>query len=289
MKLSILLLLALMPLAHASSRRLKKSKKKNNSKDRATDTTTDPCDNFCGSGTVCDNDSRLCVEADECYPSWEENQELGMQRMCKTPTVNLSPPGGWGPVVAASATVQLPIGKRVEWTTFEWDSLLSGAGSWVQKLGGNDYMFQKGIVTSTVVEGADGLLMLDCPVTGEGFHNLLVETFGDKPVTAIALTHAHSDHSGGMAYFREKFPNVRVIGTEYLDHFIKQRELNTAMVPTEIVYGHHGGFEFDGQTFRMVTPEVTGHSGADSYVVTPSRTLHIVDMVDPQRLNHISW
>ena len=71
MKLSILLLLALMPSMHASSRRLKKSKKQN--KDRATDTTTDGCENKCGSGTVCDNDSRLCVEADECYPSWEEN------------------------------------------------------------------------------------------------------------------------------------------------------------------------------------------------------------------------
>jgi glyoxylase-like metal-dependent hydrolase (beta-lactamase superfamily II) len=209
--------------------------------------------------------------------------------MCKISAVNSSPPGGWGPVVAASAIVQLPIGKRVEWTTSEWDSLLLGTGSWVQKLGGNDYMVQQGVVASTVVEGTDGLLMIDCPVLGENFYNHLVDTFGDMPFAAIALTHGHSDHSGGMAYFRDKFPNVRVIGTEYLDHFVRQRELNTAMVPTEIVYGHDGSFDFDGHTFRMVTPDVTGHSGADSYVVTPSRTLHIVDMVDPQRLNHVNW
>lgn len=66
-----------------------------------------------------------------------------------------------------------------------------------------------------VIEQANGVVLIDSGGSPAGAEEVIAFVHGAtrKPVTAIVITHWHSDHSLGIARLKQEWPNARVIST----------------------------------------------------------------------------
>lgn len=68
------------------------------------------------------------------------------------------------------------------------------------------------LVTSTILEGRDELMLIDAQFTLSDAHRLLAELLETgKPLTKILITHAHPDHFFGLEVIKTQFPQAEVI------------------------------------------------------------------------------
>ena len=164
----------------------------------------------------------------------------------------------------------------------------------VQRLTKRTYWLAIGLYSVTVVEGRDGLMLID---SGGGplvsYDNLVagLAAISDKPVTTLVYSHPHTDHVGHAWRLAEDYPRLRVIATDaaareigrstYIDASGRRR--THLMPPNEILSTPVDRFTFDDRSYKVVTPVAWAHSGADSYVLTPDRVLHAVDLYSPGR------
>jgi alkyl sulfatase BDS1-like metallo-beta-lactamase superfamily hydrolase len=76
-----------------------------------------------------------------------------------------------------------------------------------------------GAANAILIEGTDGLIIVDTTITLEHARDVLAEfrKITDKPVKAIVYTHSHPDHTGGAAVFAEGAPDgLRIYAHEKL-------------------------------------------------------------------------
>lgn len=196
-----------------------------------------------------------------------------------------------------SATEVLPIGARV--AHVDPEALISGAvlsddltlanpNYWaVQKLTDHTYAIFFDFYTATLYVGDEGALLVDC---GGHFGPLEVNSLlaaiasvTDKPLKALVYSHPHPDHVGNSIVLKQMIPDLEIIASYFAKRAIESYDLPIAP-PTHVVFLRNGGFWFDGQWFRMMTPVYSAHTDADSYIITPDRVMHVVDFFQPMRL-----
>lgn len=189
--------------------------------------------------------------------------------------------------VPPSATTPLPLGARVD---FGSDFQVAMTPFAVQRLTQRTYFVETNLYASTVYVGDHGVLVIDCgghggPAEAQALLDA-VASITPLPVTHLVYSHAHTDHVGNSVYLKQLLPSLEIIASRWAAQQIEMYGYPIAE-PTRRVFLRRGGFFFNGQWFRMVTPVPVAHTPADSYIVTPDRVLHAVDFVHADRLSFI--
>src|SRR5262245_41821203 len=70
-----------------------------------------------------------------------------------------------------------------------------------------------GFVNCFLVEEDDGLTLIDTAIGGSAKAILTAAQGLGKPITRIALTHAHGDHIGSLDALREQLPDAEVLAS----------------------------------------------------------------------------
>lgn len=114
---------------------------------------------------------------------------------------HLEIPQGYGPFVDTSDT-------PLEWVNLTKDLYL------INYVAGDRHVLVK--------ESKDGLTIFGAPASSEvseAVHALIQEQLPDKPIQSVYITHAHSDHMRGLAYYADK--GIKVIADKYAIAAIK--------------------------------------------------------------------
>ncbi len=162
-------------------------------------------------------------------------------------------------------------------------------GEWViQKLTDRTYWMISDAFCITVYVGDESVLVIDAPqlASVEGFLGAIGEVT-DLEVSTLVYSHPHIDHIGLAERlnnrYKEKGKALRIIGSERAVREMKRYKMPVPQ-PTEVLPDGRRTFDFEGRTFKFVTPADWAHCGADSYVITPDKVIMFVDFVYPQRL-----
>lgn len=201
--------------------------------------------------------------------------------------------------VTPSATVMLPIGKRLN-TVDDYNDLLTRMFTptpyYVQKLTNRSYFIEIAFHSVTAFVGDHGVLIIDAPnvVPPLPPDNLLdaqrllaaVASFTSKPVTRMIYSHPHQDHVGSAGYLKSVLgSSFKIVGTKWLKDNIHRYNLPLPD-PDIVITNRVAHFDFENNSayrFRIVTPEPVAHTKADSYIITPDRVLHVVDIIHARR------
>ena len=121
-------------------------------------------------------------------------------------------------ILSATTLVAAPDSRAADPFEMRWRELSSGV--WV---GERPESYRAPVMTNTtVVIGEKGVLVFDAAglaIQGERLLAKLAE-LTDKPVTHVAISHWHGDHSMGDYKVLEKYPGAEVISHEFTRRYI---------------------------------------------------------------------
>ena len=77
-----------------------------------------------------------------------------------------------------------------------------------------------GVMNCYLVKEDDGFTVIDTGMAG--MEKMIIETAAQKgqPIERVVLTHAHSDHIGGLDPLKKALPNIEIIASEQSARFI---------------------------------------------------------------------
>jgi glyoxylase-like metal-dependent hydrolase (beta-lactamase superfamily II) len=201
--------------------------------------------------------------------------------------------------VTPSKDVPLVPGKRLN-TVDDYQDLLLNVFSptpyYVQRLTARTYFIELAFHSVTAFVGDSGVLLIDAPnvVPPLPPQNLLdgqrlmqaVQSFTNKPITRLIYSHPHQDHVGSAGFLKAALGgDFKIVGTKWLRKAIRRYNLPLPE-PEIVIKSRVATYAFEDNpafTFRIVTPEPAAHTTADSYIITPDRVLHVVDIIHARR------
>jgi glyoxylase-like metal-dependent hydrolase (beta-lactamase superfamily II) len=158
----------------------------------------------------------------------------------------------------------------------------------IQRLTENSYWILHNLHGMTMYVGESEVLLVDA--SADLFTERLLDRIAEitpNPVTTLVYTHPHLDHVGGATALQEELQargqSLRVIASDRMVSAIEAYQQPIPM-PTEVISGRVGFFEFDNQQFKLATPVDVAHSTADSYVLFPDKVVTFIDFIQPGRL-----
>lgn len=131
-----------------------------------------------------------------------------------------------------------------------------------------------GIANSILLEGEDGVIVVDTMETAESAREVLAEfrKITDKPVKAIIYTHSHPDHIGGAGVFAAGAGDIPVYAQRELVANMEKTsiELQTAITKRSLrMYGTK--LSPEGMVNVGLGPFVDVHEGSTIDTLRPSR------------------
>jgi glyoxylase-like metal-dependent hydrolase (beta-lactamase superfamily II) len=136
-----------------------------------------------------------------------------------------------GFLAAIAGLLTTPVSLAVDPFDMEWRELARGV--WV---GVRPVSYRSPVMTNTtVVIGSTGVLVFDAAglaVQGERLVRKVAE-LTDKPITHIAISHWHGDHSMGDYKVLEKFPAAEVIAHDFTARYIASSNMD-AVEPRDV-------------------------------------------------------
>jgi glyoxylase-like metal-dependent hydrolase (beta-lactamase superfamily II) len=136
----------------------------------------------------------------------------------------------------------------------------------------NIYKIFGGGGNTLVVVQKDGVVLVDTKMPGNGpYIDEQVKKITDKPIKLIINTHSHPDHVGSNDYFREHYPNVRIIMHEGAKEELSGPRGNPKLLPTETYKDRmtigEGADRIELYHFGR------GHTNGDTFVYFPAARL----------------
>lgn len=136
----------------------------------------------------------------------------------------------------------------------------------------NVYKIFGGGGNTLVVVQKDGVVLVDTKMPGNGpAIEEQVRKVTDKPIKLIINTHSHPDHVGSNDYFREHYPNVRIVMNEGAKEELSGPRGNPKLLPTETFK--------DRMTIGSGADRIElyhfgrGHTNGDTFVYFPATRL----------------
>ncbi len=124
-----------------------------------------------------------------------------------------------------AALLATPVARAADAMEMQWRELSSGV--WV---GVRPISHRSPVMTNTtVVIGEKGVFVFDgagFALQGERLVSKVAE-LTDKPITHIAISHWHGDHSMGLSEVLEKYPDAEVISHEFTARYIASPNMDT--------------------------------------------------------------
>ncbi len=183
--------------------------------------------------------------------------------------------------VEASTKTKLKPGQRVDIATMEGiDEVI------IQRLTDRTYWVWSNVYAVTMWVGDQGVLLIDIPENFpiQKFLSEDIKRVTDLPVRALVYSHIHVDHIGSGKELAEALKSqgisLRIIASESANQEVIRHKINS-LKPTDVIPDGYATFQFEGQTFRHVTPVKVAHTGGDSYTITPDGVAHVVDFFYP--------
>ncbi len=168
----------------------------------------------------------------------------------------------------AAALLAAPAARAADAFEMEWRELARDV--WV---GIRPVSYRSPVMTNTtVVIGESGVLVFDAAgfaLQGERLVRKLAE-LTDKPVTHIAISHWHGDHSMGVHKLLERFPDAEVISHEFTARYIASPNMD-AVPPRDL--------KAEGEYRARVEKALASGVRSDGTPVTPTMRAFYTDLL----------
>ncbi len=132
---------------------------------------------------------------------------------------------GLSALLAAAALLAAPGARAADALEMEWRELARGVWAGIRPVS-----YRAPVMTNTVlVVGEKGVFVFDGAGFGLQGERLVkkVAEITDKPITHIAISHWHGDHSMGLYRVLEKFPGAEVIAHEFTARYIASPNMDS--------------------------------------------------------------
>lgn len=171
-------------------------------------------------------------------------------------------------LLCAAALLAAPVAGAADPFTMECRELARGV--WV---GVRPVSYRQPVITNTtVVIGEKGVLVFDAAgfaLQGERLVAKVAE-LTDKPITHIAISHWHGDHSMGDFKLLERFPDAEVIAHEFTARYIASPNMD-AVPPRDL--------KAEGEYRARVEKALASGVRSDGTPVTPSMRAFYTDLL----------
>jgi glyoxylase-like metal-dependent hydrolase (beta-lactamase superfamily II) len=173
-------------------------------------------------------------------------------------------------------TKYVPILPSVKAQFFDVDPKLGYA---VRSMGGGVYVISDNMWQSAFLVTGDGVIVFDAP---ESFGKAIPEAIAkitDKPIKFLVYSHAHKDHIGGSAAFKD-IKDLRIVAVEGVAALLRAQNDPNRLIPN-VVFGDKKTITLGGKTVELTRHFYHSVEG-DLFIYVPSaKFMMAVDCVTP--------
>lgn len=185
-----------------------------------------------------------------------------------------------GPALAQSSeedlTRYVAVLPAVKAQFFDIDPKLGYA---VKSMGGGVYVISDNMWQSAFVVTDEGVIVFDAPESyGKNIPSAIAR-ITDKPIRYLVYSHAHKDHIGGSAAFKN-IKDLKIVAVEGVAAFLKEQNDPNRMIPN-VVFSDKKTLALGGRTVELTRHFYHSVEG-DLFIYVPSaKFMMAVDCVTP--------
>src|SRR6266852_2049824 len=138
----------------------------------------------------------------------------------------------WGGQVAAQSTQEslkeyVPVLPAVKAKFLKIDPKV---GYTVKNVGGGVYVMSDNGWQSAFLVTDEGVIVFDAPASFGKSIPLAISKVTDKPVKMLVYSHAHKDHIGGSAAFKD-IKDLKIVALDTVSDFLKEKKDPNRLLP----------------------------------------------------------
>jgi glyoxylase-like metal-dependent hydrolase (beta-lactamase superfamily II) len=184
------------------------------------------------------------------------------------------------PAVAQSSdedlTRYVPILPSVKAQFFDVDPKLGYA---VKSMGGGVYVISDNMWQSAFFVTDDGVIVFDAPESFGKNIPAAVAKVTDRPIKYLVYSHAHKDHIGGSATFKD-IKELKIVAVEGVAALLREQNDPNRLIPN-VVFGDKKTITLGGKTVELTRHFYHSVEG-DLFIYVPSaKFMMAVDCVTP--------
>ncbi len=184
------------------------------------------------------------------------------------------------PAVAQSSdeglTRYVPILPSVKAQFFDVDPKLGYA---VKSMGGGVYVISDNMWQSAFFVTDDGVIVFDAPESFGKDIPTAIAKVTDRPIKYLVYSHAHKDHIGGSATFKD-IKDLKIVAVEGVAALLREQNDPNRLIPN-VVFGDKKTITLGGKTVELIRHFYHSVEG-DLFIYVPSaKFMMAVDCVTP--------
>jgi glyoxylase-like metal-dependent hydrolase (beta-lactamase superfamily II) len=184
------------------------------------------------------------------------------------------------PAVAQSSdeglTRYVPILPSVKAQFFDVDPKLGYA---VKSMGGGVYVISDNMWQSAFFVTDDGVIVFDAPESFGKDIPTAIAKVTDRPIKYLVYSHAHKDHIGGSATFKD-IKDLKIVAVEGVAALLREQNDPNRLIPN-VVFGDKKTITLGGKTVELTRHFYHSVEG-DLFIYVPSaKFMMAVDCVTP--------
>lgn len=170
----------------------------------------------------------------------------------------------------------VPVLPSVKAQFFDVDPKLGYA---VKGMGGGVYVISDNMWQSAFFVTGDGVIVFDAPESfGKSIPSAIAKVT-DQPIKYLVYSHAHKDHIGGSAAFKD-INGLKIVAVEGVANFLKEQNDPNRLIPN-VVFGDKKTITLGGKTVELTRHFYHSVQG-DLFIYVPSaKFMMAVDCVTP--------